>query len=81
MGDDLDLSAVARIAKQRDAKLELDNELLKLGEYNLAISRQMDEAGIVVKKLQEVDLPQAALEFGKESLEYRRLSDDDICSL
>ena len=76
LGDDLDLSAVARIAKQRDAKLELDNELLKLGEYNLAISRQMDEAGIVVKKLQEVDLPQAALEFGKESLEYRRLESE-----
>ena len=75
LGDDLDLSAVARM-KQRDAKLELDNELLKLGEYNLAISRQMDEAGIVVKKLQEVDLPQAALEFGKESLEYRRLESE-----
>ena len=76
LGDDLDLSAVARIAKQRDAKLELDNNLLELGEYNLAISRQMDEAGIVVKKLKEIDLPQAAIEFGKDSLEYRRLESE-----
>ena len=35
-----------------------------------------DRAGTVVKKLREVDLPQAALEFGKDSLEYRRIESE-----
>lgn len=76
LADDLSLAAVARIARQRDAKLKLDDDLLELGAYNLAISRQMDEAGTVIKKLRTVDLPDAALKFGKDSLEYRRIESE-----
>lgn len=75
LADDTPLDAVARIAKQRDVKFKVDNDLLELGIYNKAIAQQMDDAGLRVKELSK-DLEDAALEHGKNSLQYRRLESE-----
>ena len=75
LADDTPLDAVARIAKQRDVKFKVDNDLLELGLYNKAIAQQMDDAGLRIKELSK-DLEDAAIEYGKNSLQYRRLESE-----
>jgi hypothetical protein len=75
LADDTPLEAVARIAKQRDVKFKIDNELLELGLYNKAIANQMDEAGERIATL-TTDLQNAAIEHGKSSLQYRRIESE-----